>query len=392
MTIGQTIAAERRKLGLSQEQLGEKMGVTRQSISKWESDAALPELEKLIALSRLFRMPVGQLLGIEEPTAPETESAPAPEPVEVQQLAERIAGEYLRQQPKPRRWPRWVSLALIIGLGLGLWQTSQRLSNLEQNYWSLQSSLGALRSSVSQLQDLPSSIRQLLEEQASLTLSQSAQITTVDLTDGTATFALSAQPKEYRQDYSALFYALDGQGECAEIPASYDGTRITAELTVPLSQSSEIYLTLRAPDGTETSQLVDWFPALYSSTTCPPLSLDSGLIFQDCIAGTPCTLRNRGSVTCTVPNQPELADCLPVPVAEDLPLPEGGATAYSFQLPEIEVTMEADSWIGVVFIATDNLGRTSTNGEFFTIQDDMLIFTDDTDPIWEAIRTAQDSE
>mgnify|MGYP002575603115 CR=1 FL=1 len=67
MTIGQIIAAERRKLGLSQEQLGEKMGVTRQSISKWESDAALPELEKLIALSRLFRMPVGQLLGIEEP-------------------------------------------------------------------------------------------------------------------------------------------------------------------------------------------------------------------------------------------------------------------------------------------------------------------------------------
>ena len=97
MTIGQTIAAERRKLGLSQEQLGEKMGVTRQSISKWESDAALPELEKLIALSRLFRMPVGQLLGIEEPTVPETESAPTPEPVEVQQLAERIAGEYLRQ-------------------------------------------------------------------------------------------------------------------------------------------------------------------------------------------------------------------------------------------------------------------------------------------------------
>ena len=166
MTIGQTIAAERRKLGLSQEQLGEKMGVTRQSISKWESDAALPELEKLIALSRLFRMPVGQLLGIEEPAAPETESAPAPEPAEVQQLAERIAGEYLRQQPKPRRWPRWVSLALIFGLALGLWQTSRRLSNLEQNYWSLQSSLGALRSSVSQLQDLPSSIRQLLEDVA----------------------------------------------------------------------------------------------------------------------------------------------------------------------------------------------------------------------------------
>lgn len=40
MTIGQTIAAERRKLGLSQEQLGEKMCVTRQSISKWESEVS----------------------------------------------------------------------------------------------------------------------------------------------------------------------------------------------------------------------------------------------------------------------------------------------------------------------------------------------------------------
>lgn len=68
------------------------------------------------------------------------------------------------------------------------------------------------------------------------------------------------------------------------------------------------------------------------------------------------------------------------------------ALSRLFRMPEIEVTMEADSWIGVVFIATDNLGRTSTNGEFFTIQDDMLIFTDDTDPIWEAIRSAQDSE
>ena len=119
MTVGQRIAQKRKELGLSQEALGEQLGVSRQSIYKWESDTVLPEVEKLIALSRLFRMPVGQLLGIEEPAAPETESAPAPEPVEVQQLAERIAGEYLRQQPKPRRWPRWVSLALIFGLALG---------------------------------------------------------------------------------------------------------------------------------------------------------------------------------------------------------------------------------------------------------------------------------
>lgn len=87
----------------------------------------------------------------------------------------------------------------------------------------------------------------------------------MDLAEGTATFALSAQPKEYRQDYSALFYALDGQGERTEIPASYDGTRITAELTVPLSQSAEDLSESACPRRLpKSSQLVDWFPPLYA--------------------------------------------------------------------------------------------------------------------------------
>ena len=65
-TTGQRIAAKRKELGLSQEALGEKLGVSRQSIYKWESDTSLPEIEKLISLSRLFSVSVGWLLGVEE--------------------------------------------------------------------------------------------------------------------------------------------------------------------------------------------------------------------------------------------------------------------------------------------------------------------------------------
>ena len=54
LTLGQRIAAERKKSGLSQESLGDRLGVSRQAISKWEADAAIPEIDKLIALSRLF--------------------------------------------------------------------------------------------------------------------------------------------------------------------------------------------------------------------------------------------------------------------------------------------------------------------------------------------------
>lgn len=67
MTLGQRIQALRKGMGLSQEELGEKMGVSRQAISKWEGDQTIPELDKLIALSRLFGLTVGQLLGVEQP-------------------------------------------------------------------------------------------------------------------------------------------------------------------------------------------------------------------------------------------------------------------------------------------------------------------------------------
>ena len=63
-TTGQRIAAHRRALGLSQEALGARLGVSRQAIYKWESDAAMPEIEKLVALSRLFGVSVGALLGV----------------------------------------------------------------------------------------------------------------------------------------------------------------------------------------------------------------------------------------------------------------------------------------------------------------------------------------
>ncbi|MDE7220196.1 MAG: helix-turn-helix domain-containing protein, partial [Oscillospiraceae bacterium] len=63
MTIGQRIAQKRKERGLSQEALGEALGVSRQSVYKWDSVSALPDIDKLIALSRMFGVTVGWLLG-----------------------------------------------------------------------------------------------------------------------------------------------------------------------------------------------------------------------------------------------------------------------------------------------------------------------------------------
>ena len=54
MTTGEKLAMLRKKKGLTQEELSEILGVSRQSVSRWEMDLAFPETEKLIKLSRLY--------------------------------------------------------------------------------------------------------------------------------------------------------------------------------------------------------------------------------------------------------------------------------------------------------------------------------------------------
>ena len=86
MTTGEKIAVLRRDHKLSQEALGEKLGLSRQAVSKWEADQAVPTMDNLMELSRLFGVPVDTLLrpdapfpaapaeenSIDAPAAPET--------------------------------------------------------------------------------------------------------------------------------------------------------------------------------------------------------------------------------------------------------------------------------------------------------------------------------
>ena len=75
MELAAQIAALRKKHGFSQEELGEKLGVSRQAVSKWESGQAVPELEKLKELSRIFGVSLNELLQLEESSPKKTEGA-----------------------------------------------------------------------------------------------------------------------------------------------------------------------------------------------------------------------------------------------------------------------------------------------------------------------------
>lgn len=63
MNIGNKILQLRKKNGLSQEQLGEKVSVTRQTISNWELESTTPNPEQLKLLSGVLNVSVDELLG-----------------------------------------------------------------------------------------------------------------------------------------------------------------------------------------------------------------------------------------------------------------------------------------------------------------------------------------
>ncbi len=63
MSFGQNLQYLRRMYhGMTQEELAERMGVSRQTVSKWELDAAYPEMEKVIELCKLFSCSMDQLI------------------------------------------------------------------------------------------------------------------------------------------------------------------------------------------------------------------------------------------------------------------------------------------------------------------------------------------
>ena len=62
MILADKIIRLRKKNGWSQEELAEKMNVSRQAVSKWESAQAVPDLEKVLLLGRLFGVTTDYLL------------------------------------------------------------------------------------------------------------------------------------------------------------------------------------------------------------------------------------------------------------------------------------------------------------------------------------------
>lgn len=77
MILADKIILLRKKAGWSQEELAEQLSVSRQSVSKWEGAQSIPDMEKIVQMSRLFGVSTDYLLKDEiEESTPTTDAAP----------------------------------------------------------------------------------------------------------------------------------------------------------------------------------------------------------------------------------------------------------------------------------------------------------------------------
>lgn len=292
MTTGQRIAAKRKERELSQESLGAELGVSRQTVYKWESDTSLPEIEKLVALSRLFQVPVGWLLGVEEvPEAAEFSEDQLKlleellgryqraEQAELSQgqraQVEALVGEKLSGSQRPRRrWP-WVLAALAV-LWAG-WSVFSRLDRMDGQYNSLANSVNNVSHSVNaQVGSIASRVEEILKAQNDLTADYATQLVSADLAENTVRFSLRAVPKTYTPGMSVVFLA-DSGGEVREMEAAEEENgAFTGEMVCPLTDSitlSAVFVT----GNTRQTQLLDQYQGLYQDSfpQVEPMDLSS---------------------------------------------------------------------------------------------------------------------
>lgn len=301
MTTGQRVAQKRKEQGLSQEALGEKLGVSRQSIYKWESDSALPEVEKLVALSRLFGVSVGWLLGVEEepgggePSGKEAAPSGGELTAEQLRLVEEIAARYA---PKPRLSEhrravlKMSVITAAVCLCLVLAGFYKRLEDLSRNYSYLQYAITQVETGVNgQIGGISNRVEELLREQNAVTADYGVSLRNVNPAGKRAKFTVYAVPKTYVEGMWASFYA---EGEDHHVMSQGADHRFEADLYCALEETVTICVDFIYPDETRQTQVLKRYEGLYGQTF-PAVRADYGLGFKPVENGTFALAETRGT-------------------------------------------------------------------------------------------------
>lgn len=253
MTLGQRIAALRKEKGLSQEGLGELVGVSRQAVSKWEADKTVPDVNNCIAMSRVFGISLAGLLEVEEPLGDDGAERTGGEQLSEEQLAmvEAVVTRYLEKR-KRRIRPGPLILGGILVLTVVLLPAWEWLTQLERRMSSISQEMEELEWKI--VSGVGDKVTATLEAESSLVTDWRCILSAVDLAANTATYDIAVTMKEVGEDTTVSFLARSG-GEQVTVTGAREEQVFTAQLICPLSDDIQIYLVAETTGVSRTQQL-----------------------------------------------------------------------------------------------------------------------------------------
>lgn len=268
MTIGERIAQIRKERGLSQEAFGESLGVTRQSISKWESDSSIPDVDKLLAINKLYGVSIGWILGEDVPPTQEKEQELTEEQL---LMVEKIVEKYIAAIPvtKPKKWKGWQkALAGFGGVLVGFWtiQFINEVYALNDNYVSLINDIGRMENTMySEMNGMAGRIEEILEKQNHMLAYYETNVESVNIENETVTMSAAVVPKNYVNGMTVEFlFESEGQVYTA-VAIEGEGNKFICEYEFPYSDMINISVVLKNGEMEQT-QLVDCYEGIASST------------------------------------------------------------------------------------------------------------------------------
>lgn len=260
MTVSDQIQKLRKEHHFSQETLAEMLGVSRQAISKWESGAAMPEVDKLIELSRIFQVSLNQLLLGEEPVGEDQPDAiPASADFSEQQLeaVKEIMTAYSGEQKRRERrsWLFGAAALLMAASALlsGLLFLNLRLDRLQEQLSESDGRISSIEANVQQqIGSISGEIQNSLKQQASLVSDSSFEVVQADRELETVVLRMTAIPKLLTDETKAEFTATGDSSDPVTVPAVRNGSSFSAEITVPLENNIKGSVTFRTGENSQT--------------------------------------------------------------------------------------------------------------------------------------------
>ncbi len=297
MNIGEKIQQLRKKEGLSQEALAERLGLSRQAVSKWESGTAIPSIDNLVELSKIFGVTVGELLQLEQ-ASPRSSDSPAGsedsmadptsgaegENEKRARKTERSGGEpgeeqdaeddtealdgvlsYLKEQESLRKEREKrgrmataaVAAAAALCLIAGGVFLAGRMNLLNSRIGNMEGRIEAVNGNLTgQINAVSENVKEQLGEPVRIAADYTWELTAVDVNAMRATLHVTALPKAYKPDMTAVFTAAARGEEPVTAPGTLSGENLfSCDIEVPLNDEIRLSVGLTSGEITESQFL-----------------------------------------------------------------------------------------------------------------------------------------